>query len=95
VNTARFKRPHPDLAKMFDAALANGDLVWKRGKLVCVRCGRSGYRDGSWFESCVINGHPYECGCGRKFSSNQSLKGHQRGGPNHTPCPQRKEPDHD
>jgi hypothetical protein len=45
-------------------------------KVQCLVCGRRGYPGGSWQDACRA-GHPYVCGCGRRFSTKQGLMSHR------------------
>lgn len=44
-------------------------------KVRCTVCGRSGYANAPWQESCRA-GHPYACICGRVFSTKQGIARH-------------------
>lgn len=48
-----------------------------RDRVKCTVCGRSGYRGGSWQDSCR-KGHPFTCSCTRKFASASAIAGHLR-----------------
>lgn len=57
-------------------------------KVTCRVCGRKGYGHIDptvetafrWQRAC-LEGHPHECGCGRKFTSKAALSGHRRNSP--------------
>jgi hypothetical protein len=63
--------------ELMEAALAVGTMAWRGSRMVCVTCGRSGYRMGSWADACLKNGHPYACPCGRRFSTKGGLSAHR------------------
>jgi hypothetical protein len=53
-----------------------GAFQWVGDKLACMTCGRSGWMIYTWMDACLM-GHPYQCPCGREFSTKGGLSAHQ------------------